>query len=51
MKAEKQKALQKPMKPVQHNADIEAEFLDGSADIKELLRELVACRIKEKYEN
>lgn len=50
MKNKQEKSIQKNSEtPV--SCGIEARFLQGDTNIKDILRDLVACRIKEKYEN
>lgn len=51
MKSKQKEPIQKLRESKKDTADIEAEFLKGSIDMRELLKDLVACRMKEKYEN
>lgn len=51
MNSKQKEPIQKTRESKKDTADMEAEFLKGDVDIRELLKDLVACRMKEKYEN
>lgn len=44
-----QKKSKASVSPEVKNSGMDAEFLQGTSDIKDILRELVVCRVKNKY--
>ncbi len=51
MNFKQKEPIQKSRESKKDTADMKAEILKGSMDMRELLKDLVACRMKEKYEN